>query len=321
VQDANNNSARASDIDEMFVRRVQKNIRRLRPWVSSESISCYRIYDRDIPECPVTVDWYEGRLHAAFYARGESDSSRTSVKRWMAVLAAQLKVPRHLVFLKRRERHPSKQQYNPVARKKAEFVVSEANLKFKVNLSDYIDTGLFLDHRRTRGFVRSDAKGKRVLNLFGYTGAFSVYAAAGKARSSTYVDLSNTYLDWAVANMELNQLRKRDYVFVKDDVFSFLKNHRPQHEGYELVVVDPPTISRSKAMSGKFDIQRDHPFILKRVLDLCCKGGIIYFSTNFRKFKPRWDEIGCSSTEDISESTLPRDFRDKKIHRCYRMIK
>lgn len=208
-----------------------------------------------------------------------------------------------------------------MGRKKAEFVISEGGLKFKVNLSDYIDTGLFLDHRRTRSFVREEANEQRFLNLFGYTGSFSVYAADGGARSATYVDLSNTYRDWAVDNMELNGLRRKDYLFVREDVFSFLKTHRPEHSGYQLVVIDPPTVSRSKSMTGKFDIQRDHPYILKRVLDLCRPGAIIYFSTNFRGFKPRFDDLSCLKKEDFTEQTLPRDFRDKKIHRCFRLVK
>lgn len=269
----------------------------------------------------MSVDWYEGRLHVSLYARERSKISTSDLRLSIEDLAASLEVPKNRVFIKQRERHDRDEQYDKVARKNAEFVVGEGGLKFRVNLSDYIDTGLFLDHRRTRQFVRTDAPKKRVLNLFGYTGAFSVYAAAGNARAATYVDLSNTYLDWALANMELNGLRDRRYEFVRDDVFSFLNTHRPEHGGYDLVVVDPPTVSRSKAMAQTLDIQRDHPLILKRTLDLCAKGAVIYFSTNFRSFKFQGDDIPCEEKKDITESTLPKDFRDKKIHRCFRLVK
>ncbi|MCP4674162.1 MAG: SAM-dependent methyltransferase [Deltaproteobacteria bacterium] len=303
----------------MLVNRTRKNQKKLRRWVEEEGITCYRLYDRDIPEIPLTVDWYEGRLHILAFTK-DSLPGRDEVEVLVSALASHLDVPPEKVFLKQKERKQGA-QYEKVSKEAARFVVSEGGLKFMVNLSDYVDTGLFLDHRRTRKLVADEARGKRFLNLFSYTGAFTVHAAAGGAISTTSVDLSNTYLDWAEENMRLNGFEGPAHQFLRDDIFKALDHHKPDHDGYELAIVDPPTMSRSKGMSRNLDLQRDHVSLLNRTLDLCVSGAVIYFSTNFRRFKFHADEIRCSKKEDITSHTLPKDFRDPKVHRCFRIVK
>ena len=197
--------------------------------------------------------------------------------------------------------------------------VHEAGLNFKVNLSDYLDTGLFLDHRITRGFVREEAKDKQVLNLFCYTGSFSVYAAAGGARSVTSVDLSKTYLAWAEDNMRLNNFDLSQHHFVHADVLQYLDTLSP--DTFDLVVVDPPTFSNSKRMKDFLDIQRDHVSMLNKVLNATKPGGIIYFSNNYRRFVLEEDQIKASSIKDITAQTLPFDFQQKMIRKCYKIVK
>ncbi len=303
----------------MLVNRTRKNQKKLKRWTEKEGVTCYRLYDRDIPEIPLTVDWYEGRLHILAFTKS-SLPGRDEVEVLVSALASYLGVSSTNVFLKQKERKEGA-QYEKVSKEAARFVVSEGGLKFMVNLSDYVDTGLFLDHRRTRKLVADEARSKRFLNLFSYTGAFTVHAAAGGAVSTTSVDLSNTYLDWAEENMRLNGFLGPAHQFLRDDIFSALDHHKPSHDGYDLVVIDPPTMSRSKGMVRNLDLQRDHVSLLNRTLDLCVPRAVIYFSTNFRKFKYRADEIRCLENEEITSRTLPKDFRDTRIHRCFRIVK
>jgi len=224
------------------------------------------------------------------------------------------------VFVKRRERQRGTAQHPRISRQAKELVIEEAGLRFLVNLSDYIDTGLFLDHRITRGMVREAAQGKRFLNLFAYTGAFTVYAAAGGARSITSVELSKSYIAWAKKNMELNKLTGFKHHYVPDDAIQFLEKHRSAPT-YDLAVVDPPTFSNSKKLEHDWDVQRDHVELLNRVLELMTPGGVVFFSTNFRRFKLGKNEIRAASIEDITQKTIPPDFRNKKAHRCWRICR
>ena len=305
---------------EMLVNRVRKNRRRLAPWLAREGITCYRLYDRDIPELPLAIDWYEGRLHASAYARAGIDEARHErLAAAVAALAESLGVRRDGVFLKRRVRAPGGTQYGRLARANRRFAVSEGDLRFWVNLEDFADTGLFLDHRRTRVLVRAEAAGRRVLNLFAHTGAFSVHAAAGGARETVSVDLSNTYLAWARDNLELNGFRGPAHRTVRDDVIGFLAGCRRRGEGgFDLVVIDPPTVSRSKKMDGSFEVQRDHPALIEGALALCRPGAVLYFSTNFSGFEPALPRIAGLAAEEITGRTAPPDFRAQP-HRCFRI--
>ncbi len=312
---------RADVLATMLINRALKNRRRLSPWLAREGVTCYRLYDRDIPEIPLAVDWYEGRLHASSYARdgvGETaDVRHRKLAGLLGELGRTLGVAEADVHFKRRVRASGGTQYGRLARTNRRFAVGEGGLRFWVNLADYADTGLFLDHRRTRALVRAEAAGLRVLNLFAYTGAFSVHAAAGGARETVSVDLSNTYLAWARDNLELNGFRGPVHRRVRDDVAGFLEGARRRGEGgFDLVVIDPPTISRSKKMAGDLDVQRDHPRLIEGALALCRPGAVIYFSTNFSGFELR-PPPGVA-VEDITRRTAPADFRTCP-HRCFRI--
>lgn len=308
----------------MLANRLRKNRRRLKAWAKRESVSCFRLYDRDIPEVPLAVDWYEGRLHVAEYARPgtpEGEAHAPWLEALVAGAAEALGVTEDAVFLKRRERQRGEAQYERFAAQGARFEVGEGGHRFVVNLSDYLDTGLFLDHRPLRRRVQEEVAGRRFLNLFGYTGAFSVYAAAGGARSTATVDLSATYSDWAVENLRLNGFAlpgQPEHRVVRADVDVWLQAQAPR--SFDVTMVDPPTFSNSKRMQGVFDVQRDHVDLIRAVARLTAPRGTIYFSNNFRKFK--LDEAALARVvrvEDISDETIPPDFRDRRIHRCWRL--
>jgi 23S rRNA (guanine2445-N2)-methyltransferase / 23S rRNA (guanine2069-N7)-methyltransferase len=315
-------TTKAHEQAELFSRRLAAQARHLRRWPTKRGISCYRLYDRDVPEIPLVVDRYEECLHLAEYERPH-DRSPAEHADWldlMAKTAAEtLGVPKNNVFMKRRERQSGANQYERFSDQGRFFQVHEGGLTFRVNLSDYLDTGLFLDHRITRSLVKEAAAGKRFLNLFGYTGSFTVYAAAGGAETTTTVDLSNTYLDWANDNLRLNGLAGAEHRFVRDDVLGFLKFHRAG-PAYDLAVVDPPTFSNSKKTDDIWDIQRDHVELLNRVVELISRGGVIYFSTNSRRFKLNEAALSNVSIREISRQTVPEDFRNRRIHRCWRLI-
>jgi 23S rRNA G2069 N7-methylase RlmK/C1962 C5-methylase RlmI len=289
---------------EMFANRVRKNARHLAKWAKRIGVTCYRVYDRDIPELPVTVDTYEGALVVNDYRIDPSDGA------WLEemVAAARTALGAEEAFAKTRERLVGRReghQYERRAEAQAWRTVGEGGHRFRVNLSDYIDTGLFLDHRVTRARAASEPA-KTMLNLFCYTGAFSVYAAAA-GMQTTSVDLSNTYLDWAKENLALNGLTGE---LVHGDVKEFLADARRAGRRWDLVVVDPPTFSNSKRMDYTFDIQRDHAGLLADVAAVTAK--VIWFSTNRQRFKLEY--TGGGTVTDETRATIPEDFRGKPHH-------
>lgn len=310
-----------SDISS-FRNRLLKNARHWSKWAKRQGISCYRLYDRDVPEFPVIVDWYEGRVHLQEVETGwvESDEDHAD---WLdeirAACAEVLQIPLEAVSLKTRRRQRGEQQYEKTGTSGEDFVVHEDGLEFYVNLEAYLDTGLFLDHRNTRKRVRAEAAGKRFLNLFSYTGAFTVYAAAGGARETVTVDMSNTYLDWAGRNFGLNGMAFQEHNRVREDVFAWLRHALEQREKFDLIVCDPPSFSNSKKMLGVLDVQRDHAWLIDSCLALLNPGGVLYFSNNLRTFK--MDESLLAQCQDISAQSVPEDFRNKKIHQCFRFEK
>jgi 23S rRNA (guanine2445-N2)-methyltransferase / 23S rRNA (guanine2069-N7)-methyltransferase len=310
----------ASNQAEIFANRLRKMARHQRRW-PGRGITCYRIYDRDIPEIPLAVDIYEGRLHMAEYDRPH-DRTPAEHADWLDMLVKTagetLGIRREDIYLKRRRRQRGIAQYNKVSDTGSVFTVHEGGLEFEVNLSDYLDTGLFLDHRITREMVRAESAGKRMLNLFAYTGAFSVYAASGGATSTMTVDLSKTYLDWAKRNMSANGFEGQQHRFVRSDAMEFLRRH-PQGAQYDIAVIDPPTFSNSKRIQDVFDVQRHYIDLLIATARLMPEGGVIYFSTNFRQFKFDPDMLTGLEVREISRRTVPDDFRNKRIHRCWRM--
>ena len=303
----------------MLGNRVAKNARHLRKWARREGVSCYRLYDRDIPEIPLAIDWYEGRLYVAEFVRAGAEPRPEAWLDEMAAGAARaLAVATDKVFTKQRQRQRGRPQYQRLAVTGARFVVEEGGHQFYVNLVDYLDTGLFLDHRRTRARVEREASGKRFLNLFCYTGSFTVYAAAGGARESVNVDMSQRYLDWAADNLALNQLDGDQHHFVCDDALEFIADPDRMTERFDLAVLDPPTFSNSKRMSGVLDLQRDHVDLINQTMRLLTGDGVLYFSTNSRRFKLAGEGIVAASIEEVTATTLPKDFRNQRIHRCFR---
>ncbi len=308
---------------QLFANRLTKRARHLRRWPTRRSISCFRIYERDIPEIPLVVDRYEDAIHITEYERPHERSlSRHSA--WLQLMkttaAKTLGVPVQQVFLKKRQKRRQGDQYEKIAEQKKMRTVTEGELKFLINLSDYVDTGLFLDHRVTRAMVREEAEGKSFLNLFAYTGSFTIYAADGGAVDSTTVDLSKNYLSWARENLKLNGLDGPQHHFVPSDSIEFLEQTvRDPKQRFDLVVVDPPTFSNSKRTEADWDVQEQHVEMLDLVSQVLNPDGIVYFSTNFRKFKPRLAELPQFESIEISKKTVPEDFRNRKIHRCWRM--
>ena len=308
----------------LFKNRLTKLARHLRRWPTKRNITCFRLYERDIPEIPLVVDRYEDYLHITEYERPhDRDIARHA--QWLDLMcetaAATLDVPTANVYLKRRKKDSDNRQYEKVSRAGKIATVNEGGLKFLINLTDYVDTGLFLDHRKTRKMVFDEAEDKDFLNLFAYTGSFSVYAAKAHASSTTTVDLSKNYLEWAQRNMEANGLSDSKHNFVASDILEFLTAaaDNPMRM-YDLAVVDPPTFSNSKKTSQDWEIQSRHVELLNLVHQIMRTGGVVYFSTNFRRFK--FDSAALPNFEcrEISKQTVPEDFRNKRIHRCWRLV-
>jgi 23S rRNA (cytosine1962-C5)-methyltransferase len=226
--------------------------------------------------------------------------------------------PATIAFKERRKRH-GREQHTKTGAAGSDFAIVEGGLRFIVNLEAYLDTGLFLDHRALRAMVRERAAGRRMLNLFAYTGSFTVYAAAGRATATDTVDLSNTYLDWAARNFAANRMDPRCNTLIRADVLAWLDAARAEGRRYGLIVLDPPAFSNSKAMAGVLDIQRDHVALVRAARDLLDPGGELYFSTNLRTFRLDPALAGDPVCVDITPQTLPEDFRDRRVHHAFRI--
>jgi len=314
-------NAKAKEQAELFRSRLKKRARHLRRWPTRQGITCYRLYERDIPEIPLIVDCYEDNLHITEYERPH-DRDAAQHADWLDLMqqtaSDTLKVKRANVFFKSRQRQRGIKQHEKVSDRHHEVTVNEGGLKFIVNLTDFIDTGLFLDHRTTRQMVREAATDARFLNLFGYTGSFSVYAANGGAVHTTTVDLSRSNLEWAHRNMSLNDFRGGQHLFIRSDARQFLQQ-LSAGETYDLAVVDPPTFSNSKRTEEDWNLQRDHVALLNAVLERMNPQGLVFFSNNFRRFKLDEANIAASRIHEISKQTVPEDFRNRRIHRCWRI--
>jgi 23S rRNA (guanine2445-N2)-methyltransferase / 23S rRNA (guanine2069-N7)-methyltransferase len=309
---------------QMFANRLRKNLQRLEPWAQREGIDCFRIYDADMPEYAFAVDVYgRGARHVYVqeYAPPKTvnqEGARERRREALAVLPDVVGVPLAQVHSRVRKPQKGAEQYEKRESIAERHAVQEGGLKFWVNFHDYLDTGLFLDHRIVRGMLRSWAKDADFLNLFCYTGSASVYAAAGGARSTTGVDLSNTYLDWAHENLLLNGFPGNNHELYRADCLQWLEEQEPRGPRFDLIFVDPPTFSNSKRMEGVLDVQRDHVGIIRRSLKLLRPSGRLIFSTNYTRFKLDSDALADLAIEDISAASIPKDFdRHARIHRCF----
>ncbi|WP_297811270.1 bifunctional 23S rRNA (guanine(2069)-N(7))-methyltransferase RlmK/23S rRNA (guanine(2445)-N(2))-methyltransferase RlmL [uncultured Methylophaga sp.] len=306
---------------QMFANRLKKNIKHLAKWARKNDLSCYRIYDADLPDYAMAIDIYGDQVHVQEYAPPKQIDPQKAVERLkeaMHLIPDVLELPAANVALKVRQKQRGLSQYESQAAQNQRFEVEENGLRFWVNLKDYLDTGLFLDHRDTRLMLMQQAAGKDFLNLFSYTGSATVYAAAGRAKSTTSVDMSNTYLGWAEDNMTLNGLAGDQHRFVRANCLEWLQAASQEKQRYDLIFLDPPTFSNSSRMEGVFDIQRDHVSLINIASHLLRDNGRIIFSTNRRDFRMAEEELDGLKLEDISQKTIPRDFeRNQKIHYCW----
>lgn len=309
----------------MLANRLRKNFKQLRRWLQQEDIRCYRLYDADMPEYALAVDVYEGAarwLHVQEYAAPPSidpKAARLRLREALGVLPEVLEVSPGQLFFKVRRRQRGSAQYERLAEHKRFYEVQEKGCRFWVNFEDYLDTGLFLDHRETRALLRDRSNGQRFLNLFAYTGTATVYAATGGARCTTSVDLSRTYLDWAQRNLVLNGLEGGRHELIQADCLQWLGRMRGQRQ-FDLIFLDPPSFSTSKRMQGTLDVQRDHVALIQGAMGLLATGGTLVFSCNLRQFVLDRAALGAFNLRDLSRETLPKDFeRHARSHHCWEM--
>ncbi len=305
-----------------FANRLAKNYKHYAKWARRNELDAWRVYDRDVPQFPLIIDLYGQRIHLQEYDTGWQIEESEYVA-WIAAVQQAISevtgVPLWNIALKTRRRQKGESQYEKTGREGEDFVVAEQGQRFWVNLDAYLDTGLFLDHRNTRKRVRDEAAGKRFLNLFAYTGSFTVYAASGGAISSETVDLSNTYQAWSRRNFELNGLDLARHQLIRDDVFQYLEDAAFAGKQFDLIVMDPPSFSNSKKMMDELDVQRDQVKLVDGAMRLLAPDGVLYFSNNLRSFTLDERLIADYAVQDISAQSVPEDFRNKKIHQCWRI--
>ena len=309
---------------EMFANRLRKNRRHLERWARQQAITCFRVYDADLPEYAVAIDLYHNDrtwAHVQEYQAPRDIDPDKAQHRLAEVLTAvmrELDIPRAQLSVKVRKRQRGTAQYERQGQSGRYLEVAEGGLRFLVNLEEYLDTGLFLDHRQTRSMLRELAPGRRMLNLFCYTATATVYAADGGASDSVSVDLSNTYLEWAARNFALNGLDTARHRLIRADVLRWLEEARTRPTRYDLIFLDPPTFSQSKGMADTLDVQRDHGALITAAAALLSNEGLLVFSTNATRFKLDGELMRRFVVEDITAATLPRDFeRNPRIHRCW----
>ena len=301
----------------MLINRLRKNQRILGKWARHQNIECFRVYDRDLPEYAFAIDCYGEYVQMAEYqAPSEISDEKVSTRREQAIAAVQevFGLPREHIALKSRERQRGTQQYEAQDRSKEFFVVNEGPARFWINLKDYLDTGLFLDHRPIRQFIRENAKGKSFLNLFCYTASASVQAALGGATSTLSIDLSNTYLDWARRNFLLNKIGGKNHRLKKADCIDYLSS---KYEKFDLIFLDPPTFSNSKSSSNVLDVQKDHGTLIRNAMNKLERDGLLIFSTNKLNFKLDSESLKKFEIRDYTKSSLDKDFQRRKIHQTW----
>lgn len=308
----------------MIYNRLVKNKKKLKNYLKTHKIQAYRLYDKDIPELPFIVDIYGDC--AVVYEKGiriqttDKDllqKSENNKKNIVDAITQLLGFSEDRIIFKSREIMKGKSQYIKISKENNTFEISEGDLKFYVNLNDYLDTGLFLDHRPLREKLVQVANNKKVLNLFSYTGSLSVASAAGGALTTT-VDMSKTYIEWAKDNFQLNNLTDKSHEFIQADVLKFVDSLK---EKYDIIILDPPSFSNSKRMDETFDVQRDHEELIEKLMRSLNKNGVLIFSNNNRKFKLSEKLAQKFSITDTTAESIPPDFRDKKIHVCFEIKK
>lgn len=299
-----------------FQNRLRKMARHFDKWARRKNLDVYRIYDADLEEFPVTIDRYGDRLYVSLYAKKPLTDEEWGEQKvfYREMLLETFGASRDSVFFKLRHRAKGGSQYDKLAWVEREFLVEENGLSFRVNLTDYLDTGLFADHRVTRRMVGERSEGKKVLNLFAYTCSFSVYAAVGGGQTHS-IDLSNTYLEWGKRNFTANEIDPNDHRFERADVKAWLS--QAVSEQYDLIVLDPPTFSNSKSMSDVLDTQKDHVEMINQCLARLTDEGELFFSTNYRRFSLEEEGLASDKVKEITKQTNPPDYRKRLPHRCW----
>lgn len=316
---ANISSEKIKQHSEILSNRIRKRYAHLKKRFARKNIDCFRLYDWDIPEIRLVVDWYAGHIVVAEYVRKQSSAF------WLAemanVIAQTLDVPRENIHVKiRRTKTENELRYGRMDNKEECFIVNEGDLKFKVNLSDFLDTGLYSDHRETRLIVRKYAQDKDFLNLFSYTGAFTCAVALGGANSSISVDRSDTNINWAKDNLDINGISGAKHMMVKSDVDKFLLKAANEKKRFNLAFVDPPSFFKDNSAGRSFDVNKDHPDLINKVLKLMAPKSIVFFSTNHQYFEPRMDNLKIDHMHELTPRTIPEDYRNKNIHRCWKLF-
>ncbi len=315
------NIADGEDKSSILGNRIRKNYRHVRKWAKRSMTNCFRIYDREIGQYPLAIDFYAGRFCVQYFSKSRDDTQPSAelVNETTQALCRIFGIHPDVIYWRTRIKSKKTRQYEKLGESRKFVNVFEYGIQFRINLDDYLDTGLFLDHRETRKLIASHSKGKRVLNLFAYTCSFSVHAAAAGATFTKSVDMSNTYTRWGRSNFLLNSLPLKMNEVVRADCLKFMDEETCSSSKYDIIIIDPPTISRSKKMDQLFDIQKDYVFLISKALKLLLKGGVIFFSTNSRKFVFEETQFpGCAILE-ISHKTIPIDFHDPKMHRCWKI--
>ncbi len=308
---------------EMFANRLRKNFKLIEKWAKAEGIGCYRVYDADLPEYALAIDVYESArryVHIQEYRAPASVDKKVAAQRLQAAVAeipAVLACDPDAISIKERRRQSGLQQYEKLQKRKETFVIEEHGCRFEVNLFDYLDSGIFADSRKIRRWIYKRARGKRFLNLFAYTGTATVCAAIGGASTTTTIDMSSNYLDWAKRNLALNLDYSTNHQFIRADCLAWLDSP-PENLEYDLILLDPPTFSNSNRMDTDWDVQRDHVRIIRQTLRLLSQDGLLIFSNNFRKFKLDRKQLDRYEVTDESRASIARDFaRKPKIHQCF----
>jgi 23S rRNA (cytosine1962-C5)-methyltransferase len=313
--------ANGEDKSSPFINCIRNTYRHVRKWAKRTHTNCFRIYDRQLYHYPLAIDFYAGRYFVHYFSpdRDEDEPPAALVTEIENALSDTFRATSSEIFWRSRIRRKKQQQYEKHNVLQEFFTVYEYGVKFKVNLVDYLDTGLFLDHRELRRLVASCAKGKRVLNLFSYTASFSVHASNQGATFTKSVDMSNTYTEWAKDNFVLNGISLKENELIRADCLKFLDDEIQHGARYDIIVIDPPTISRSKKMDQLFDIQKDYVLLIRKAQELLNRKGVIFFSTNSRKFIFDSHQFLNTTTSDISKKTLPIDFHDVKLRQAWKI--
>ncbi|MDX1960601.1 MAG: class I SAM-dependent methyltransferase [Leptospiraceae bacterium] len=297
---------------------LKDNKDKLKEYLVLRETNCFRAFDREDKRFPISIDVYSDFAHIQFYETIERELTSEFKNSIQESILDGLGIKKEKQIFKIRKKQKDGKQYEKISESRKKFIVKELGSKYYINLIDYLDTGLFLDHRETRRIFQERVQGKRrILNLFSYTGAFNLAAASVGVEFTTAVDMSNTYCNWAKENFELNGLDIRKHIAIRENVFFFLENIKSKNWKFDAIVIDPPTVSRSKKMLNKFDIQRDYPVLINESLRYLEKDGFILFSTNFQKFKLERQTLDCGSIEEITPETIPMDFQNKRIHRVF----